>query len=85
MKKIATVTLITILAAGFTGCGKKSANSKVLECKKELKGIENRLDTGDKNAVNELTVWETKCKKIVKKRGIPKGDLAPNPSDDKNF
>ncbi len=86
MKTILTLVAGTFLLAGLTGCeSKKSTTDQVKECRKELKSIEMRLDSGDQNALKDLTAWETKCKTIVKKTHIKKGGLEPNPSNDKNF
>jgi len=52
------------------------------ECKDSLAPIEKRLKAKDNSAVNDLLEWEKKCKK---RKPLKKGNLEPNPSNDKNF
>jgi len=52
------------------------------ECKASLAPIEKRLKEKDNSAINDLFEWEKKCKK---RKPLKKGNLEPNPSNDKNF
>ena len=52
------------------------------ECKASLVPIEKRLKEKDNSALQDLLEWEKKCKHP---KPLKKGNLEPNPSNDKNF